>query len=185
MVLPYNANDVVGEVLNRVPVKAPAFAFLDPEGSELSWSTVKAIADHKRAAGKPKVEQLILLPVDMGFVRLMKTKPDLVTRIYGHDRWKAIHEDRQAGRITADGARTKYVQLYADGLRDLGYATVLDRQIARESGNPMYFLIFATDHPTGQKIMDWVFDRVRLRVADELGQGSLFAAPSTRIPRVV
>ena len=37
----------------------------------------------------------------------------------------------------------------------------------------MYFLIFATDNDAGEKIMDWVFNRVRLRVQEELGQTTL------------
>jgi hypothetical protein len=43
-----------------------------------------------------------------------------------------------------------------------------------KDATPMYFLIFATDNDAGEKIMDWVFDRVRLRVQEELGQTTLF-----------
>jgi hypothetical protein len=46
---------------------------------------------------------------------------------------------------------------------------VLDRQIKKSNSQPMYFLIFATDNDAGERIMDWVFDRVRLRVEEELG----------------
>ena len=42
----------------------------------------------------------------------------------------------------------------------------------------MYFLIFATDNDAGEKIMDWVFDRVRMRVNEELGQTTLFEMES-------
>lgn len=61
-------------MLERIPRRAPAFAFLDPEGSELHWSTVEAIADHKCGHAKTKIEQLILFPVDMGFVRRFGTQ---------------------------------------------------------------------------------------------------------------
>lgn len=173
-----DANRVVGEMLAHVPNRAPAFAFLDPEGSELEWSTVEAIANHKRGHSANKVEQLILLPTDTGFVRLAPDRPELVTRIYGHDGWKDIFERRSAEAISAEQARTEYVQLYAEGLRTLGYETVLDRQIKKANGAPMYFLIFATDNAAGQKIMDWVFDQVRLRVVEELGQTTLFEMES-------
>ncbi|MCA1680525.1 MAG: hypothetical protein LC777_17035, partial [Actinobacteria bacterium] len=56
--------------LALIPRDAPAFAFLDPEGSELAWDTVTAIAEHNPKPYK-KVEQLILLPTDMGFVRTL------------------------------------------------------------------------------------------------------------------
>jgi hypothetical protein len=94
--------------------------------------------------------------------------------MYGHDRWQQIEERRRAGELSPDQARTDYVRLYADGLKQLGYATVLDRQITRENRQPMYFLIFATDHGAGERIMDHCFDRVRMRVREELGQAQLF-----------
>lgn len=169
-----DANRVVADLLAPVPRRAPAFAFLDPEGSELEWPTVEAIADHKRGQSPYKIEQLILFPTDMGFVRLAPDHPELVTRIYGHDRWKEVYERRAAGKITAEQARGEYVRLYAEGLTKLGYETVLDRQITKANGSPMYFLIFGTDNAAGEKIMDWVFDRVRIRVGEELGQATLF-----------
>lgn len=169
-----DANEVVAAMLALVPKRAPAFAFLDPEGSELEWETVEAIAEHKRSESRFKIEQLILFPTDMGFVRLAPDHPELVTRIYGHDRWKQIYERRSAEVISAEQARGEYVRLYAEGFSKLGYATVLDRQITKQNGPPMYFLIFATDNDAGEKIMDWIFDRVRMRVIEELGQTTLF-----------
>lgn len=172
-----DANQIVRAMLAEVPRRAPAFAFLDPEGSELDWATVDAIADHKRAS-KYKIEQLILFPTDMGFVRLAPEYPELVTRIFGHDRWTSIYERREANKISAETARSEYVRLYAEGFKELGYESVLDRQIKKGTGHPMYFLIFATDNDAGEKIMNWVFDRVRLRVQEELGQSTLFKMPS-------
>lgn len=169
-----DANGIVADMLALVPRRAPTFAFLDPEGSELEWPTVEAIAEHKRRHSPNKIEQLILFPTDMGFVRLAPDHPELVTRIYGHDRWKEVYEGRSAGKITAEQARSGYVRLYASGFTNLGYRTVLDRQITKAKGTPMYFLIFATDNDAGEKIMDWVFDRVRIRVNEELGQTTLF-----------
>jgi three-Cys-motif partner protein len=169
-----DANRVATDLLAFVPVRAPGFAFLDPEGSELEWGTVSAIADHKRGHSPNKVEQLILFPTDMGFVRLAPDHPELVTRIYGHEEWRAIYDERVAGKLSAEEARSAYVRLYGQGLRDLGYRTVLDRQIKKANGAPMYFLLFATDNEAGQRIMDWVFDQVRMRVIEELGQTQLF-----------
>lgn len=169
-----DANRLIHSMLARIPKRAPTFAFLDPEGSELDWTTVDAIAAHKRGHSRYKIEQLVLFPTDMGFVRLAPDYPELVTRIYGHDRWRTIYERRSAGTITAEQARTEYVQLYAEGFRSLGYRTVLDRQITKSNGSPMYFLTFATDNEAGRRIMDWVFDQVRMRVSEELGQATLF-----------
>jgi three-Cys-motif partner protein len=169
-----DANEIVEDMLALVPRRAPAFAFLDPEGSELEWPTVEAIAEHKRGHSSYKIEQLILFPTDMGFVRLAPDHPELVTRIYGHDGWKDIYARRESHQISAEMARSQYVRLYAEGFKRLGYATVLDRQVKKSNGQPMYFLIFATDNEAGERIMDWVFDRVRMRVKEELGQTTLF-----------
>jgi len=176
-----DANQIVGDMLAPIPTRAPTFAFLDPEGSELDWKTVEAVADHKRGHSPTKIEQLILFPTDTGFVRLAPEHPDLVTRIFGHEAWREIYERRLAGQLSADDARGEYVRLYADGLRKLGYKTVLDRQIAKSNGQPMYVLIFATDHDAGERIMDHCFDQVRIRVQEELGQIQMF--PLSEAPR--
>lgn len=170
-----DANEIVGEMLRAVPNKAPAFSFLDPEGSELDWKTVQTIADHKRGHSPTKIEQLILFPTDTGFMRLTPGYPELVTRIFGHEHWREIFERRAKGELTPDDARSEYVRLYGNGLKALGYSTVLDRQITKSNGQPMYFLIFATDHQAGERIMDHCFDQVRVRVQEDLGQGKLFS----------
>jgi three-Cys-motif partner protein len=170
-----DANEIVGEMLAPIPNAAPTFSFLDPEGSELDWKTVEAIADHKRGHSPTKIEQLILFPTDTGFMRLAPDYPNFVTRIFGHEDWLAIHERRQANELSPDEARSEYVRLYAEGLKRLGYKIVLDRQITKSSNQPMYFLIFATDHDAGERIMDHCFDQVRIRVQEELGQAQLFS----------
>ena len=156
-----DANKIVAEMLALIPTGAPAFSFLDPEGSELDWKTVEAITNHKRGHSPTKIEQLILFPTDTGFMRLAPGYPDFVTRIFGHEDWRAIYKRRQANELSADEARSEYVRLYAEGLKQLGYKIVLDRQITKASNQPMYFLIFATDHEAGERIMDHCFDQVR------------------------
>jgi len=169
-----DANRIAAAMLAAIPRAAPTFAFLDPEGSELDWKTVEALASHKRDHSPTKIEQLILFPTDTGFMRLAPGHPDLVTRIFGNEDWLETYERRHAGQLSADDARSEYVGLYADGLRRLGYKIVLDRQIFKSTGQPMYFLIFATDHDAGERIMNHCFDQVRIRVQEELGQAQLF-----------
>ena len=184
-----DANAKIGEMLAPLPRTAPTFAFLDPEGAELAWSTVQAIAEHKREHSQYKVEQLILLPTDMGFVRMLPVAGDVdeasaakLTSMYGHDRWREIYERRITGQLTPDQARTAYVQLYAQGLRDLGYRHVQEREINKEAkggvrGAPMYFLLHATDNDTGERIMGWCFDKKHFRPGEELGQLQLVTVP--------
>lgn len=191
-----DANAKIEEMLGLCPRTAPTFAFLDPEGSELDWTTVEAIAKHKEGRSQYRVEQLILLPTDMGFVRMLPLlgEPDeasaaKLTRMYGHDRWFGIYERRRANKITPDQARTEYVRLYAQGLRDLGYRHVQERQISKEAakgtGASMYFLLHATDNDTGEQIMDHCMSKKWMRPSEELGQIPLLTVPVTRRQRRV
>jgi three-Cys-motif partner protein len=176
---PGNVNEEIHGMLERVPVRAPAFAFLDPEGADLAWSTVEAIAAHK-ATEKYKVEQLILLPTDSGFMRLLDRRQQnqagaaRVANIMPGDQWRDIWDARARGEISADEGRTEYVRYYAEGLERLGYEKVLDREVPAV-GRRMYFLLYATDHvKAGMKIMDYCFNQVRAESADELARPRLF-----------
>jgi three-Cys-motif partner protein len=177
----------INQMLPRVPVRAPTFAFSDPEGADLAWHTVEALAAHKRGHSNTRIEQLILFPTDMGFMRLLDHKQrnedgaSRVNRIMPGDEWRDVWDARARGEISADEARTEYVRSYADGLRQrLGYRTVLDREVPAV-GRRQYFLIFATDDDKGERIMDHCFDQVRARTVDELAQPQLF--PVKQQPR--
>lgn len=51
---------------------------------------------------------------------------------------------------------------YVQGLRSLGYAFVpAPRLISTPNGHPLYFMIFASDHEAGDKIMSWCLQNVR------------------------
>src|SRR5439155_1693683 len=54
----------------KTPKQAPTFAFLDPDGMELEWRTVKLLADHKRGKSQYKIEMWILLSTS-GLVRML------------------------------------------------------------------------------------------------------------------
>lgn len=159
--------------------RCPTLALLDPEGSELEWSTVEAVSRFR--PGPHKVEQLILLATHTGWLRMLTRDGKIpnharskVTALYGTEEWRDIYNERLAETISTDDATTRYVKLYADRLRGLGYR-VLDREIRTlgEAGSLKYFLIFASSHDAGIRIMDHIFDNVR-RTRDEEQQLELF-----------
>jgi three-Cys-motif partner protein len=169
----------MARILNR---HQPTLCLLDPEGAELQWSAVEAISRFR--PGPHKVEQLILLATHTGWLRMLTIDGRAptharkkMTALYGTDEWVEIYNDRATGRITTDDATTRYVRLYADRLRGLGYQT-LDREIRTrgEEGSLKYFLIFASSHDKGVKIMDHIFDHVR-QTRDEEVQLELFRPP--------
>jgi len=146
----------------------PTVVVLDPQGPHLEWATVEQIAAFR--TGRNKAEQLILLPTHIGMLRELPSDPEAAIaewaerdfmRVFGNDRWHAILQERQNKRITTDEATTKYVQLYGRGLREqLDYAYVFEREVrwGGPHGQLMYFLVYATDHPAGGKIMDHCFN---------------------------
>jgi len=145
----------------------PALILLDPEGCELSWETVTGIASFKTK--KTKLEQLILLATHTGFLRTLTVEEEApewaarnMTHLYGTDEWRGIYESRKRREITTDQATTKYVRLYADRLKGLGYGHVIAREIRDKAfeGRLRYFLVFATQHKIGAKIMRKAFDTV-------------------------
>lgn len=170
-----DCNARMADVLNGLPVPAPTFAFLDPDGMELHWSTVRRIADHRRDYAerkhRSKVEMWVLFS-SAGIVRMLGSNrahaeavghPERVARLYGAwGPWEAVWEARYDGRISPGDAKQAYVFLYMDRLADLGYRHLLVRPIAN-SRNELYAMVFATDHSAGHDIMRWAQEKERVR----------------------
>lgn len=139
---------------------APTFAFLDPDGMELSWDTVKTLADHKRQR-KNKVELWVLFSAP-GLMRVLSRDEakvtqrdvDMATAVFGNTGWAAIQQLRFEGPIEPTEAREEFVNLYRWQLeRDLGYQWTHPLEIKNLQGSPIYYMVFATDNEAGNKIM--------------------------------
>jgi three-Cys-motif partner protein len=166
-----DCNRVIGQALTRVPKDGATFCFIDPAGLHVEWETIRRIAVHKPGR---KVEQLILFPYDMSLVRFLawERRPE---DIWGPEverqidlampddvRWRRVYQARNQGEITPREARRRFAYIYWMGLKSLGYEFVLKpKLLSSESGHPLYFLLFATDHPAGDRIMTHVFTKPR------------------------
>ena len=147
---------------------APCLVILDPEGSELEWTTIEQIARFRR--GKHKAEQLILFSDSMGWIRELQTtgsmpmvRAEALERMFGSSEWANIWWKRCEGALTPKEAKDAYLGLYVAGLKKkLGYKTVLGVPVRRfgDQGAPLYHLIFATDHDAGDKIMSGILEIV-------------------------
>lgn len=158
---------------------APTFAFLDPDGMELAWETLAALAEHKRGYRAPdslkpefKVEMWTLFPTS-GIVRTLALEADKVspadearaTRLFNTEQWRPIYELRLAHRITAAEARDEYVNLMRWRLEhDLGYRFTHPFELKNTRGGTVYHMIFATDHDAGTRIMESIYARAARRV---------------------
>lgn len=152
---------------------APTFAFLDPDGMELEWQTLKALANHKRGyrktgPGKPeyKVEMWMLFPTS-GIIRTLALEDAKVseadfaraTRLYGSEEWRPIYGQRKAGELSAAEARDEYVNLMRWRLeRGLRYRAAHSFELKNSKG-PLYHMIFATDNQAGTRIMSAIYDK--------------------------
>lgn len=181
----------------------PTFAFLDPTGLQVKWQTVEKLAGW-RADQKTKVELWILFPepavarvLGLRGVRGQKAAARL-DEIFGNSNWVAIHKQRIAKKITAEGMRQRFVDLYRWQLeKTLGYKDTHGLAITNTNGQPLYTMIFASDHPVGAKIMKHVYKSAHVstipmmraqaklekkyRKDDESGKLSLFGADAINI----
>lgn len=162
---------------------APTFAFLDPDGMELAWDTIVALADHKRgyraaASSKPeyKVELWMLFPTS-GIVRTLALDEAKVsgedearaTRLFGCEQWRPIYELRAADEITAAEAREEYANLMRWRLEnDLGYRFTHPFELKNTRGGTLYHMIFATDNDAGTRIMEAIYADAAKRIPEML-----------------
>ena len=154
---------------------APTLCFIDPDGLDVGWSTLSALASFKDRRTRTKPEILILLshttiPRLAGWDLSMGLDEKLslsVTRFYGTQSWRRIHERRMHHALNASDARSLYTALLRYRIQYvLGYSRTLTIEMGNERGAPVYVLIFATDHEAGVRIMSSVFSEAREQSAE-------------------
>jgi three-Cys-motif partner protein len=117
-----------------------------------------------------KLELLVLFPLDMAILRLMSISTEMSTEnieridaMFGDHGWWDIYQSRRRGQVKPSLAKRMYLDMYTSNVQELGYQVQSKRIIApRRWGigrHEMYHLVFATAHPTGDKIMTGVFKR--------------------------
>jgi len=161
-----DGNERVDDILRVLPRRYPVLVFLDPYGAELHWQTVVKLARHRPSIGR-KVELLILFAYDQALARLMPRDPGKMVNAAILDRmmpspegWRRVYERRPSA--SAFAIRQAMLDEYVAGLRDLGYAHVPPPLlIRRPSRHPLYFLVFASDHEAGQRIMVWCLEHAK------------------------
>lgn len=160
-----DCNQTIAGVLNGLaPYRwAPTFAFIDPNGPDVHWSTLEALARFKKV--KTKTELWLLLAAGM-FIRNLpvdgQVRPEhaaKLTRMYGKEQWQAIYQARVDGALSAAAAREDYVNLMRWRLEHvLGYRWTHPLEIFNERGHSIYHMIFATDHEAGNRIMTSLYN---------------------------
>jgi three-Cys-motif partner protein len=158
---PGDSNEVAHDIVAHIKREDQRFmrgvwpslnlAFLDPEGLELEWETVAALAEVRT--------DLIIHYSQMGLERCMPNLVDspeetIVDRFFGSRQWRDIFR-KWCGRSRL---HRKLIDFYKGNLRELGYVEVKGddgnhaEPLMRNIKNaPLYRLLFASKHPLGEK----------------------------------
>ncbi len=162
-----DVNVLVPRIVGEVPPGRPCFCFLDPEATEVHWSTVAQVAGR---AKRPEI--LINFPLEMAFQRLLTTREPMdaaseekADRFFPTREWRAVRQAR-LDRMLPEEAKEQYLSLYKKGLEGLGYKPdrIHSLQVKTPGqlggkGQPVYHLIFASDSDIGSHIMNDVMKR--------------------------
>lgn len=161
-VLPGDCNTVIvdqllsGEVVDR---SRPCFAFLDPDSTQLSWSTVDALARYKIHNPEQKACKIELW--------ILFNEYQAIQRLWPRDKGRLPPFAETLDRVMGDRAAwldlweqgksaAWLVGRYRDRLVELGYRRVHQQQIIDPStGRPQYWMVHATDHDAAASFMKW------------------------------
>ena len=143
----------------------PGFVVLDPEGLELAWSTVEAVATHRSQRYTP-YELLVYFSTPgtarMGGLRGSPHAEQMLTQLFGNDSWRSTWIRYQSGELRPGEAGARYRSLYCDQLRGLGYEHVIERPVPTPRGTLVYHLLLATNDKTGARLLNEASERAFL-----------------------
>jgi len=138
-----DVNVELPKLVETLSKRSPTFVFLDTEGIEPRWETLRSIAAWQ-------TELLINFPLGMAINR----NPNSVKarEYFGTDEWHRIWESFGIGRLR------RLLDFYKGRLRDLGWqhTTDIDPLITATRGQQLYYLIFVSTVEPGKRIMKWV-----------------------------
>jgi three-Cys-motif partner protein len=147
-IYPGDFNKHIHKMLSDFPVsdKEAAFCLLDERTFECKWSSVNAVATHKR--GGNKIELFYFLAnswMDRGISGF--NDPDAeMKNWWGDATWKKLIERRgiERGLYLADRFKSEFGYKYAYPFPIFG---------RKDGGKMMYFMVHASDHPEATPIM--------------------------------
>jgi three-Cys-motif partner protein len=168
-VLPGDCNVVIPAAMRSLDRRfrwAPTFALLDQYSAEISWETVKFLATYKDAAAPTKIELCVFFSGSF-IVRGLRGPHGQVNAgyaarvdaLFGNHIWRELQAARDDGVLTGGQLNFELVNLMRSQLQaELGYATTIPLEVLNTAGRGIFHLIFATDHPVGDRIMRTLFE---------------------------
>lgn len=154
-----DANRVVFRILNDIDPQAYALVVADIERPRhWPWSTVRAL----HSMGHRSIDLYLLFPLYMAINRMIAYEKDAtqssaqaLTTFFGTEDWRSIADERITD-VQSPRLRQRILQLYVGRLRGEGWAHVkVVRHVKRTGRHLLYQMLFATNHPAGNRISDW------------------------------
>lgn len=171
IVIPGDCNEKLSMILESIPSNAPSLSIIDPKGLEFKMSTMELYSCKERH------ELYINYPYHMGIQRCIspngyEATQKTVTEYFGDESWKPIRNDLYNGIICNDEARDKFLRLYMEKIRKLGFSKVsCSDVIMSDARRPLYYLIHACNKPIADKTMKEV---MKIGKKDKIKQTGLF-----------
>jgi three-Cys-motif partner protein len=160
-----DCNEQIHEIVRRIPLGALTLAFIDPQGLDIEFETVRLLTKRRR------VDLLILVADAVDFARnvertYLRTRDSKLDRFLGHDsewrrKWQSL------GNTEGPKARNFLADVYKEQLKRLGYVGFGEETMRRSKG-PLYRMIFATKDAKGLELWD------KVTKLDRHGQKELF-----------
>lgn len=144
-------------------------AFLDPYGAHLHWTSLESLAK------TGKFDVIINFPLAMTINRLIKRDghiPDTwkaqLDLCFGGEEWRDLAFTTTSGlfgeeQMKRADASELLLGYYLDRLKAIFGNVSVPSLVKNTRGAPLYYLIWAGKHPTGQRIADHI-----LRLGDRL-----------------
>ncbi|HLF89573.1 MAG TPA: three-Cys-motif partner protein TcmP [Anaerolineales bacterium] len=153
-----DCNKKVYDVLKHINKKYSVnLAILDGFGIECHWSTIESLSSCQR------MDLIILFPQGMNINRNLKfwveSESNSLDLFFGANGWRKIYE-QEHGR--ANQCIRPFLDLYQSNLRKLGYGgenQVREQLIRSQGGQKLYYLIFASRNPLGEKFWKQATDK--------------------------
>ena len=158
-VVPGDANEMIPRFCKSMTQNDRAVVFLDPYATEVSWSTVAAIAETR------KIDCWILFPL-MAVTRMMPltSEPNSqwslrLDRVFGGSHWRQIYRDSpQLSLFGSEPRRERrsgsqeIAQLYRRQLQDIFHRVApSSRTLLNSTNSPLFELFFAASNPAGSR----------------------------------
>jgi len=130
------------EVLPKIPPNTPIFAFLDPEGLELKWETVKEFSN--------RMATILITFSTQGVMRCLPREEtsEAVNQFFGTSREiEEINRKCDLGMLSSPKLRYTLLQLYKSQLaKYFKYINNLCSVWTEDYSTHLYYLLFASNH---------------------------------------